>query len=297
MVTANETYFVSPNYPNTRPDRLDPPVCIFTLQRNQLIQKWPVCQIRLDFDEFSLASPLNGSCGKSTDSFLISGASNFNVSGLPASGLCGELSGQHLYVDVDPTNPSEPLLLVINTGNEQAYNRKWSIRVQQIPCHSPFRAPPGCLQYFTGESNIVESLNFRGMSRARPLPLPLNFDIQPYQFQPNQQFSTPNYFNNLNYGICVAKQAKMCGIRWEAVEFDIGGSIPGRSHVGTYSGTNNYGCVLPNQGVVGGVGDTGDYISILGSSRDGRNGLENRFCGQKLAPEPQLDTNVPIVCK
>lgn len=96
VVTSNETYFVSPNYPNLITGRVDPPVCIFTLQRNPLIIKFPVCQIRIDFDEFSLAPHYNGICGNGiTDSFLVSGASNFNQSGLPITGLCGEMTGQH----------------------------------------------------------------------------------------------------------------------------------------------------------------------------------------------------------
>lgn len=96
VITANETYFVSPQYPALHSERLDPPYCIFTLQRNALIIKWPVCQIRLDFNEFSLAPPINGTCGNGqTDSFIVSGATNFNQSGLPGDGLCGELTGQH----------------------------------------------------------------------------------------------------------------------------------------------------------------------------------------------------------
>lgn len=96
VITANETYFVSPNYPNLNSERLDPPICIFTLNRNTPFTKWPVCQIRLDFDEFTLSPPINGTCGNGqTDSFIVSGATNFNQSGLPGEGICGELNGQH----------------------------------------------------------------------------------------------------------------------------------------------------------------------------------------------------------
>lgn len=76
-------------------ERLDPPICIFTLQRNPLYNKWPVCQFKLNFDEFSLAPPINGTCGGRTDSFIVSGAVNFNTSGLPTGGICGDMSGQH----------------------------------------------------------------------------------------------------------------------------------------------------------------------------------------------------------
>lgn len=95
IIAANETYFVSPAFPSMHKERLDPPICIFTLQRSPIYNKWPVCQFRLSFDEFSLAPPINGTCGGKTDSFIVSGAVNFNTSGLPTAGLCGDMSGQH----------------------------------------------------------------------------------------------------------------------------------------------------------------------------------------------------------
>lgn len=49
-----------------------------------------------------------------------------------------------VYLDVDPEKIEDPLLLIINTANQQEYNRKWSIRIRQIPCRSQFRGkyPP-----------------------------------------------------------------------------------------------------------------------------------------------------------
>ena len=96
VITANETYFVSPLYPQLHSERLDPPICIFTLNRINIVPKLPVCQIRLDFDEFNLAPPINGTCGYGqTGSFMISGTTNFNQTGLPMDGLCGDLTSQH----------------------------------------------------------------------------------------------------------------------------------------------------------------------------------------------------------
>ncbi|CAG2100898.1 unnamed protein product [Medioppia subpectinata] len=283
VITANETYFVSPSYPALITERLDPPYCIFTLQRNPLIIKWPVCQIRLDFEEFSLAPPINGTCNNGvTDSFIVSGATNFNQSGLPGEGLCGELTGQHIYLDVDPKATEDPLLLIVNTANEQQYNRKWSIRIQQVECRSPFRAPSGSLQHYTTPSGIVESLNFRGIGKAMPILLPgqvlapLAF---PGVFQQINVFPSPNYFNNMHYGITIAKQPKMCGIRWAANTMDFGGINVDRSGVETN-------CVNI-------LTDTGDYITIPDSSANGNNLLVNRFCGQKLSPNlAPLGSNV-----
>ncbi|XP_015782632.1 uncharacterized protein LOC107360478 isoform X2 [Tetranychus urticae] len=288
VISANESYFVSPQYPTLQTERLNPPMCIFTLHRNNLIQKYPICQIRLDFDEFSLAPPRNGSCGFQTDSFVISGASNFNSTGLPASGLCGDLTGQHLYIDVDPDDVNEPLLLVVNTANEEMYNRKWSIRIQQIPCQSPFRAPSGCLQYFTATSGTVESLNYRGMPRSRQLNqqgsvnLPINPLILPTQ--------SPNYFHNMNYGICIAQSPRMCGIRWTSADFDFGGFRKLQSGVGYQNpAAVGSGCTISRT-----RSDGGDYIVIPSGSNDGLTITQDRFCGQRLSSVDGSTVSTPI---
>ena len=308
VVNANESYFVSPAYPNSQIDRLDPPICIFTLERDNLFQKWPVCQIRVDFDEFSLAPPVRGACSGLTDSFVISGASNFNTSGLPESGICGDMSGQHMYFNVDPSDVSKPLLLVINAANDRMFNRKWSIRIRQIPCKSPSRAPPGCLQYFTGGTGVVESFNFRGFSQqqsgngqpgglGQPNPgmLPPINGGNPGNnpgAQPLSLLPAPKYMNGMRYGVCVAQQPSVCGIRWEASEFDFGGNRLDMSGVGLSTTGANFGCTVHSGG---GLGDQGDYILMPGGSRDGVNDLENMFCGQRLNPQADQTTHAPVV--
>src|SRR5687768_17035424 len=107
----------------------------------------------------------------------------------------------------------------------------------QVPCISAFKAPPGCLQYHTASSGIVESFNLRGMNKGRPATAlfgpggpfagvnnPNNIN-NPFPFIPpnnNPLFlqgqnlvPNPNYFNRMNYGVCIAQQPKTCGIRWE----------------------------------------------------------------------------------
>lgn len=307
-INANETYFVSPSYPNIHTERLDPPVCIFTLQRDNLIQKWPVCQIRIDFDEFALAPPINGTCGGRTDAFVISGASNFNATGLPEKGICGDLSGQHMYINVDPDDTTEPLLMVVDTSNEQRYPRKWSIRIRQVPCTSPFKAPPGCLQFHSTSQGTIESFNFKGMNRGRPSgglagtnyqypggPSGTQFDpsspiSQQQNFQIQNLFPNPNYFSGMSYGICIAQQPKSCGIKWEASEMDIGGTFKDKSGVGS-SSNNNFGCVQSSDT----ISDIGDYLMVPGGSRDGISRLEHLFCGQKLNPIADQTYNKAVI--
>ncbi|RWS15546.1 uncharacterized protein B4U79_13640 [Dinothrombium tinctorium] len=276
-LSANESYFVSPNYPNLLTERLDPSVCIFTLQRS-LFQKDSICQLRLDFNEFNLAPPINGNCGGQTDSFVISGANNFASSGLPATGICGDLTGQHMYIDVDPQNVFQPLLLVVTIANEERYNRKWSIKVQQISCHSAFKAPSGCLQYFSSEQDVIESFNFRGMPISRQ-SLPNSGAISPS--------NEVNYFNNLNYGICVAQKSNNCAIQWEAVTFDFGGLEAGLASVDSSA------CISTT--AVSGQSDEGDYIIIPAASNDGIGGLRSLFCGQRLNSIARSSVNSPII--
>lgn len=195
---------------------------------------------------------------------------------------------------MDPNQPEDPLLLIVNTANEQRYNRRWSIRVQQIACHSPFRAPNGCLQYYTSESGVVESFNFRGNGRATAFPGSSVLPIRSVPQYPTLQYiSSPNYFNDLYYGVCIQKQSRMCAIKWQAIQFDFGGTLAGLSDI---SGPNSqtYGCVR-SDGLAMFGSDIGDFIAIQGASRDGKFRLQSQFCGQRLNSLPQQDLNDEII--
>lgn len=199
-----------------------------------------------------------------------------------------------MYLDVDPQSPDDPLLLIVNTANEQRYNRRWSIRVQQIACHSPFRAPNGCLQYYTTESGLIESFNYRGNGRATAFPGSSILPIRSVPQYPTLQYiSSPNYFNDLYYGVCIQKLPKMCAIKWQAIQFDFGGTLAGLSDVSA-SNSQTFGCIR-NDGLAMYGSDLGDYIAIQGASRDGRFRLQNQFCGQRLNSLPQQDTNDEII--
>lgn len=57
-----------------------------------------------------------------------------------------------------------------------------------------FQAPNGCLQYYTGPNGNVMSFNF-------------NFDVTAGQ---------ANILRNLNYAICIRREAGHCGIQYTA---------------------------------------------------------------------------------
>ena len=181
-----------------------------------------------------------------------------------------------VYLDVDPEKTDDPLLLIVNTANQQEYNRKWSIRIRQIPCKSRYRAPPGCLQYYPNANGNVESFNYRTTN----LPVTTTSTAAPNTFPGVSVTGTiiaANYMNNLNYGVCIARLPRMCAIRWQAIEFDFGGietSVPGSSTPGDQCVSKQS---LPNDG---------DFLLIpFGTDRIKTTFVE-RYCGQKLSPSP-----------
>lgn len=85
----------------------------------------------------------------------------------------------------------------------------------------------------------------------------------------------------------------MCAIKWQAIQFDFGGTLAGLSDVSAPS-SQTYGCIR-NDGLAMYGSDLGDYITISGASRDGRFRLQNQFCGQRLNSLPQQDVNDEII--
>ncbi|XP_063597978.1 uncharacterized protein LOC134774584 isoform X2 [Penaeus indicus] len=110
-----------------------------------------ICQIRLDFLELELAQPdTDGNCN--IDFLAVTGG----ASTVPT--ICGSNSGQHMYIDVDPTCGA--LKVTVDRSPAPLASRWWNIKVTQIPCDSEARAPTGCLQYYTETSGYVKSFNF-----------------------------------------------------------------------------------------------------------------------------------------
>lgn len=89
IVQQNGTYFVNPNHPDVYESTGS---CQLTVLKSHP----DVCQLRLDFDHFSISGPerVNQACN--TDQFLVSGGS-------PAPTICGTSHGDHSkteYMDV-----------------------------------------------------------------------------------------------------------------------------------------------------------------------------------------------------
>ncbi|XP_023236193.1 uncharacterized protein LOC111635466 [Centruroides sculpturatus] len=176
VTTQNNTLFVNPNYPNSE-NGTD--TCQVTVEKQD-----NVCQLRLDFLEFTLAQPdFLGMCA--WDSFMVRTTVGEH---LPI--LCGENGGQHLYIDMGRGSGNPVVLSVVSNGDKVA--RKWKVKISMIQCNSLDMAPPGCVQYFRSPSETIRSFNFGPKLKGRV-----------------------RYLSNLRYTACVRVEENFCSIKWE----------------------------------------------------------------------------------
>ncbi|KAF5284241.1 hypothetical protein FQR65_LT00241 [Abscondita terminalis] len=207
----NCTYFESPNYPNYYPSNgtiipptvspmpnatIDPrlryQLMMFLARQestsNSLLCEFQVTkisnavrQLRVDFLDLELRGPTNGTCV--TERLVVTGQNRNDI--IPA--ICGYNTGQHIYVDV--TDVVGPIRFsVIATAVER---KRFRMRICQVTeCSSPLN----CLQYYTGVSGSFSTFNYdQASSLSR---------------------STPGYFNNLNYAVCIRKEAGYCSVTY-----------------------------------------------------------------------------------
>ncbi|XP_058836498.1 uncharacterized protein LOC131693042 [Topomyia yanbarensis] len=204
-----------------------------------------ICQLRIDFDTFSIAQPTGeGVC--SIDNVQVSGGS----SSVPI--ICGDNNGQHAYVWFSGTNP---ITITVSMTGSTSFNRLWNMQLSMISCHSRYQAPAGCLQYYMGLTGTVSSFNY-GMA-ANPA---LN----------NLGMIGSRQLVNSNYGICIGAGAGQCTITY---------NLPsGNVYAFTLSGdATAVAPTLLGTAAVGvqGTGCTTDYLIIpnpVGIASD-------RFCG------------------
>ncbi|XP_019878189.2 uncharacterized protein LOC109606059 [Aethina tumida] len=178
----NNTYFTNAGFPN--------PIssggrCTMTIIKcNQ-----DICQVRIDFLSLTLSQPNpTGVC--STDALQITGGAG------PVPIICGENSGQHVYVDF---NGNDTIQMTISTAAAASLGRNWNLKVTQIGCDCPTRAPIGCLMYYTAISGTVTSFNYGAAANA---------------IDPTTGLPGTRELVNENYGVCVAMAPGYCSIEW-----------------------------------------------------------------------------------
>ena len=157
-VNDNCTYIQNPGYPTA----FDGTACQYTIK-----QSADVCQIRLDYQTFSIRGPdltLDGNRECDLDSWTITGGNSL-APATPAAlanhnppVICGLATGQHMYIDVGGSTTTD--LTVAFAGSATGTNRNWNVKVSYIHCDSEYLVPTGCGQYLTGVSGNVKSFNF-----------------------------------------------------------------------------------------------------------------------------------------
>jgi len=200
-VTENCTFIQNVDYPSAE---------VNTRTYSYMVTKCSsdICQVRLDFLVANFAQPVaaTGSCaGDDRDRILLDAGGND-----PDRTLCGDLTGQHVYMDVSPANTNAATITVTADADAAAGGTKnWRIKVSQIECDSEYRAPDGCFQYFFENVNTIMTFNYDGAT-ARA-----NAD--------------GGVLSELDYRICIRKNDGMCSIEYTPSEvtngmeaFDLG---------------------------------------------------------------------------
>ncbi|XP_057653655.1 uncharacterized protein LOC130892311 [Diorhabda carinulata] len=228
----NSTYFTNTNYPasittSTR--------CVMTIEKASS----DICQVRIDFLNFILSQPnATGVC--TTDALYVTGGAGL----VPV--LCGDNTGQHIYVDF---NGNENIQLIVTTSGS-GFSRSWNFLVTQIACACPTRAPSGCLQFYNTTTGTVNSFNYGVGSNI---------------INSNTGLPGTRELVNENYGVCINMLPGYCSIQWSSNGFIVTG-IPGSGYdnlIGT-SCTTDF-VIIPNPYYTNGTAVNSD-----------------RFCGTSL---------------
>ncbi|XP_046645861.1 uncharacterized protein LOC124336197 isoform X1 [Daphnia pulicaria] len=266
-VVANNTYWQSPLFGVDSGS-----VCVMALHLNtgvirQNLQS--ICQVRLDFDMFSIAQP-NTASVCSTDVFRVAGSLN------TVPPICGDNSRQHMYLTSKST--ARNIQLIFSIGSAPTIDRSWRMKISLLPCDADYLAPPNCLQYITESTGTVKSFNWKDVAASTTSQRQLA--DQDYQIcfrtelvGSNQQ--VPNTH-------CLTE----CSTTNGGLAFSL-------SRLATVGGlTSSAG----GSGVAAGSQCANDFLFFLGGF-DVLGNFNDRFCGNRLNPTPGSAISTPICSK
>jgi len=153
-VSENNTYFTSSA-------RSAGAACSLTICKSSS----DVCQLRLDFETFTLSEAFTSTGGATGDYAFATSIGNcftdfFSVSvpgGQAPPLICGENTGLHMYVPASEScNAISSSFGTATTATTSAF----TIKITQIKCNAKNKAPEGCLQYFTESSGTFQTFNY-----------------------------------------------------------------------------------------------------------------------------------------
>merc|ERR1719281_2026455 len=172
--------------PNTDSDDLNQQCSYSICPRTSTVNR-----IRLDLMMFMIAGPTEpGSLdGAATNTELMNNAvgqctgDTFQAGNSPV--ICGANDGQHMIVDSDGSS----CVTALFTFGAGTVNRRYTIHVIQYELTNEMGGPPGCLQFFTGATGLVQTFNW-------------------------QTATTSVHLASQSYDVCVRKMIGMCVICW-----------------------------------------------------------------------------------
>ncbi|CAG0903987.1 unnamed protein product [Darwinula stevensoni] len=196
-------YFQNTKYPE--PETTRNKACMFQLT----VPHKDFCQVRLDFDNFELAEPnmpdgTKAAKCRDDDSFVIEGGHEINPLNMDHVELCGNNTGQHLYVHLNKSAVPITFTLFVQADTTPY---KWKIKTTMIDCtkESRLKAPSQCLQYYIGSEGTIQSFNYGSGSS--------------------------NYLRNLDYQICINREFDKCGILYTATKFSLDSTNPDNNNL------------------------------------------------------------------
>jgi len=180
-VTQNCSYIENVGYPTAITTA---GTCAYTVKRCSS----EICQVRLDFKNFVLAQPSAKTTGLCVDTFKVVAGAGTGTRITPPT-ICGTNTNEHMYIDAGTATTAATLTFLTHTAGTGT----WRVKVSQIACHSAYKAPAGCLQYFTGVAGTIKSFNFGDGTGT---------------------CSAGCWTQSQDYYACVRKESGMCSIQY-----------------------------------------------------------------------------------
>merc|ERR1712156_14566 len=246
QINYNDTYIQNPNYPSTYGESNS-----ITYTVNKCSDD--ICWLRLDFETFTMEGPTATDEGATTAG---TGAckDTFTVTSSTSSGsypvICGDNTGQHIYVDIGNESSGTATLAFAFTG--ASTQRKWDIKVAQIQCGTRYTPSEGCFQEHRGYTGTIKSFNFN--TAAGP------------------------HLENQNYAACVRREAGMCCVEYSVCTDTNSNTLDNRA----VPNLGQSGKTCKDGKAATGTAFSGDYIEIAGSGATCGQTLGNYYCGGVL---------------
>merc|ERR1712170_69253 len=196
--------------PNTDSDDLNQQCSYSICPRTSTVNR-----IRLDLMMFMIAPPfvptaLDGTAAGTEDASQALGqctGDTFQAGNSPV--ICGANDGQHMIVDSDGSS----CVTALFTFGAGTVNRRYTIHVIQYESTNEMGGPPGCLQFFTGATGLVQTFNW-------------------------QTATTSVHLASQTYDVCVRKMIGMCVICWASETSGVFNAAANQATLGSF-GVNN----------------------------------------------------------